>query len=463
MDAKMAIMAKTTWFDRLLSLRHQPLTKPDEEVEGLVLSGGGSRASFHIGALRYLYDKCHISPTSVTATSCGSICAAMLAQSLDPDVQSANLRVLERYWLAMSDPSEMYTEQSWFTKLRQQWSGISGVIPTPDASDPAFVDTSGSDAEHLVKEAIISDPSLHDSEFSLSSMWQILGSLPRLGRVGAGMAGILRGAEHASSAFRPGPIVHRLLFESGFNADNVRTSGMKLRMAFVGLQSGELRFMREDGIIVDSEDEPVETTPFDLSLGVWASCAIPGVFRPVKLGDDMYIDGGIRENLPVEMAVNGLSVTKPYVIVAIPPGVPRVDFTEKDMLSILVRTIGLLVDETTRDEVAWARHCGATVIAPEYEVHGSMTVERGLLQINRDYGWMRAAEEIGGKSSNASTDGVSGSLSIVLARVDLYNACRGTDVEAITAARGKLRALLSEADPALLPEGYEAWPDETWA
>ena len=425
----------------------------------------------------------------------------MLAQSLDPAVQSANLGVLEEYWLAMSDPSEMYSEQSWFTKLREQWGDISGVIPDATGSDPAFVDTSGSDAEHLVKEAIISDPSLHDSEFSLSSMWQVLGALPRLGKVGTGMAGILRGAEHASSAYRPGPIVHRLLFESGFDADNVRTSGMKLRMAFVGLQSGELRFMREDGIIVNSDNKPIETTPFDLALGVWASCAIPGVFRPVKLGDDMYIDGGTRENLPVEMAVNGLSVTKPYVIDAIPPGVPYADFTDKNMVSILVRALGLLMDETTRDEVEWARHAGATVIAPEYEVHGSMVVERGLLRINRDYGWMRAAEELTGNGGNASVHayssgqwqsrdveltgnggnasvhaysseqsqsrdveltGVSGSLPIVLARVDLYNARKGTDADQIVAAREKLRTLLSEADPGLLPEGYEGWPDETW-
>ena len=448
---KMKTVAKTSWFDRLLSLRHPGRTESQEEVEGLVLSGGGSRASFHIGALRYLYDNAHISPTSVTATSCGSICAAMLAQSLDPSVQSANLRILERYWLAMKDPSEMYAEQSWFTKLRQQWGDISGVIPESNSSDPAFVDTSGSDAEHLVKEAIVFDPSVHDSEFSFSSLWQILGTLPRLGKVGAGMAGILRGAEHASSAYRPGPIVHRLLFESGFNADNVRTSGMKLRMAFVGLQSGELRFMREDGIIVDSDDKPLEMKQYDLPLGVWASCAIPGVFRPVKLGDDMYIDGGIRENLPVEMSVNGLSVTKPYVIVAIGPGVPQEDFTDKDMISILIRTLGLLTDETTRDEISWARHAGATVIAPEYEVHSSMTVEHGLLQINRDYGWMRAAEEL---------TGASGSLPIVKARVELYEACKEGDDEAIGAARTKLRTLLDEAEVGILPEGYEDWPDE---
>jgi len=453
LGAKMAIVAKTTWFDRLLSLRHPGRAESEAEVEGLVLSGGGSRASFHIGALRYLYDNCHISPTAITATSAGSIVGAMLAQSKDPEVQLSNLHVLEEYWLAMSDPSEMYTEQSWFTKLRQQWGDLSEVIPDQNGSDPAFVDTSGSDAEHLVKEAIHLDPSLDDGGFSLSGLWQVLGAIPKLGKVGAGMAGILRGAEHASSAYRPGPIVHRLLFESGFNADDVRTSGMELRLAFVGLQSGELRFMRQDGIIVDAENHPIESEPFDLSLGVWASCAIPGVFRPVKLGDDMYIDGGIRENIPVEMAVTGLSVTKPYVIVAIPPGVPQTDFTDKDMVSVLMRTLGLLMDETTRDEVSWARHAGATVIEPQMEVHGPMVVESGLLKINRDYGWMRAAEELAG---------VSGSLPITKTRVDLYNARKSGDIDAINASSSRLRTLLSQADPGLLPEGYESWPDEIW-
>lgn len=40
---------------------------------GLVLSGGGARASFQVGALRYLYDEVGITPSVITGTSAGSI------------------------------------------------------------------------------------------------------------------------------------------------------------------------------------------------------------------------------------------------------------------------------------------------------------------------------------------------------------------------------------------------------
>ena len=453
---KLVFVGKMNWFDRLRA-HVRSGQAGSGQTEGLVLSGGGSRASFHIGALRYLYDNCHISPTSITSTSAGSIVGAMLAQSLDPAEQLKNVRVLERYWLAMSDSSEMFTEQAWFTKLREQWDQIASVIPERDDSEFAFVDTDGSDAEHLVEEAIRTDPSTHSADFSLSLLWQALGSIPRLGKVGTGLAAIWRGAERAGSAYRPGPIIHKLLFESGFSAQAVRDSGMRLRMAFVGLQSGELRFMRQDGIIVDAEDRPIGTTAFDLPLGVWASCAIPGVFRPVKLGDDMYVDGGVRENLPVEMSVSRLGVTKPYVIVANAPGVPRVDFRDKDMVSVMMRALTIMFEETNRDEVEWARHAGATVIAPEIPVHGPRTVERGLLQINRDYGWMRAAEETSGP-----TGAHAASLPVVQARLALYDACKGDDDQARDQARTTLRGVLSETDPGILPEGYEEWPEETW-
>lgn len=35
---------------------------------------------------------------------------------------------------------------------------------------------------------------------------------------------------------------------------------------------------------------------------VYASCALPGLFPPVKIGESYYVDGGIITNLPVQMA-----------------------------------------------------------------------------------------------------------------------------------------------------------------
>ena len=423
-----------------------------------MLSGGGSRASFHIGALRYLYDVCQISPTKIVGTSAGAIVGAMLAQSLDPAEQARHLEVLEDYWLGMTGPDEMFVEQSWFTKLREQWDQFTATMPEHAGAEPVFVDANTDDPEGLVLDTLESDPSTESGDFSLSGVWQLLGMIGRMSLVGPGLAASLRGAGRAASAYRPGPIVHRLLFESGFSAQRVAGSGMTLRLALVGLNSGALRFMRQDGIIVDSEDRPVADAPFDLSLGVWASCAIPGVFRPVKLGDELYVDGGVRDNVPIHAMVANLGATSPYVIACLPAGVAWEDYANKDVVSLMGRSFAILLDETNRDEIAWSRQMGATVIEPLIDVHGSLDVEPGLLRINRDYGWMRAAEEVTGAAPGA-TGG------IIEARLAMYRLLTGPDAapkSEIEAVRRQLRTLIASADPALLPEGCQDWPEETW-
>lgn len=88
--------------------------------QGLVLAGGGSKASFQIGALRHLYDVVGIAPTAMVATSAGSIVACTLAQWTDPAKQAAALRHLEAMWLEMTDQSDMFTPRAWFAKLLEK-------------------------------------------------------------------------------------------------------------------------------------------------------------------------------------------------------------------------------------------------------------------------------------------------------------------------------------------------------
>ena len=450
-------MPRHSWFDKLLSL-----SRPSgQEVQGLVLSGGGSRASFHIGALRYLYEVANVAPTCIVGTSAGSIVGAMLSQSLDPKEQTKALHELENLWLAMSRQEDMYVEQAWFTRLRGQWDDIADLLTQhvlPDmTSDPAetVVETDNDDSPaELVMRAMTEDPS-QDVTMTRGILWQLAGSLARLGRAGAGLATSVRGAERAASAFRPGPIVKQLLFESSFDPAKVGASGVRLRIAFVDLNSGELRFMRQDGVIVDREDHPIGDNSFDLTLGVWSSCALPGVFRPVKLGDEVYVDGGVRENVPVEMAVASLGVTKPYVIVAAPPGVDTGDYTNKDAVALMMRVATLVLDETIQDEVEWARAAGACVIQPRVDVHSPMTVDKALLHINRDYGWMRAAEEV----TNASAANREINDALIQARCQWAGLLNQSGKRAanVAAVREQIHELLGRANTALLPPGHEKW------
>jgi hypothetical protein len=142
--------------------------------------------------------------------------------------------------------------------------------------------------------------------------------------------------------------------------------------------------------------------------------------------------------------------------VATPPGLAPADYTTKDVVSIILRSVAILLDESVRDEVAWARRAGAVVIAPQVDVHGALQVDPPLLRLNRDYGWMRAAEEVTGAEGR--------SADIVRARLALLELQRaGAAPAEVAAARVSLRDQLASTDPTLLPSDWPNWPFETAA
>jgi predicted acylesterase/phospholipase RssA len=462
-------MARHGWFDFLTRFRSTADEQTDE-VQGLVLSGGGSRVSFQLGALRYLYGHRLIAPTRIVGTSGGSIVAAMLAQSIDPVKQAEALDELDRCWMAMASPDEMFTEQAWFTRLRSQAGDLVGLLGTavepPRANGRPNGGDGPIDSETLIRQALDDDPS-RSVGWSASQVWQLLSALPRIGRAGANLATSVRGAGLAQSMYRPGPIVSRLLYEGSFSSENVRTSGVLLRIAMVGLNSGELHFMREDGRIVDRTDallDGVEQT-YDIEMGVWASCSIPGVFKPVRLGDEVYVDGGVRENVPVEMAVSYLGVTQPYVIVASPLGVHPDDYAERDIVSTLLRANLITSDEAEADEVEWARSAGAVVIDPVVNVHDAMTVVPALLRMNRDYGYMRAAEEVLGLAEAGYANRIAEARLKAWRMLDALDG-GAADFESFTSddlavSLAEVRSLVGACDARLLPDGADTWGRET--
>lgn len=502
-------MSRPAWFGVLPFLnRSRAGTEGDEAVQGLVIAGGGARASFQIGALRYLYEREHIAPTVITATSAGSILGALLSQSRDPGEQLVALKGIEALWMGMQSSSDMFTERRWFSRLKSHTGMLdafrqaeareektaltssgetaagarrSGLLArwarpgrqeddgTADGStDRAPADTQDPD-EVVPQVATLALAMAEEPDGSLEVpphlLYQLFTGLPHMGRVGSDLTAALRGLERARSLYKPGPILERLLSRDFFHSETVTSSGMVLRCAFVGLDSGELHYMREDGQIVDREDHPLGGRSYDISMGVLASCSIPGVFKPVEMNDEWYVDGGIRENIPIEAAVAHLGVTRPYVIVSGPQGLdPEPGVGAKDLVSVLFRISSIRGDESERDEIAYARSAGAVVIEPELSVHESMSIDPGLLAINRDYGWMRAAEAV--READPEAERID--REIVLARLEawrLENKVLDAGEEPgnrdvlspIGAVKERLRQLILRADPELLPEGAELW------
>lgn len=77
----------------------------------LVLSGGGSRGDFQVGAVRYLYDR-GLRPDIICGCSVGALNGAKLAETGDP---MTAVQSLEAIWMRLEQNADMWTEEAWFT------------------------------------------------------------------------------------------------------------------------------------------------------------------------------------------------------------------------------------------------------------------------------------------------------------------------------------------------------------
>lgn len=382
---------------------------------GLVLSGGGSRASFQLGALRYLYDEVGITPAVVAGASVGSVLGSVLAQYPDHAGQRAALDRLEALWRGLQQSSDIFTEQEWFARLRDQGSSLMETISDleerrqrlrrqfgrrpPREAAPV---TSAAAAVDAVDPGPDERPGL---PFASLDVVDLLAAIRHLARARPDIETILRGAGQEQALYRLGPVLERVLDPAVFAPARLARSGVTLRVAVVALESGELRYVTQDGRLLDRAGTPVTGAPrVDLVDAVRASCTIPGVFAPVRLADEHYVDGGVREVLPVEAILGRGHVGRCYAVLASAQGVPREEsYATRDLLSIVLRSsVGIMADEVVREEAARARAAGAVVVVPEIDVHDAMVVDPGLTAIAMDYGWSRAAQAVVGATPEES-------------------------------------------------------------
>lgn len=86
----------------------------------------------------------------------------------------------------------------------------------------------------------------------------------------------------------------RELIKKNFDQEKVRSSGVKLRIGAVGYETGRYKYITEE-----TEDIP---------SWIMASSAFPVAFPPVKIGDETWMDGGVRDVTPIRDVLTELSV-----------------------------------------------------------------------------------------------------------------------------------------------------------
>jgi NTE family protein len=130
--------------------------------------------------------------------------------------------------------------------------------------------------------------------------------------------------------------------------ERLRASGKELRIGAVSLESGDYR-------TVDQSDPRI----LDWAL---ASAAIPLLFPPVTIGDQVAVDGGVRNVTPLADAFTALKdlgsgegePDEMYVVLASPLALGTDRSARKSGLAVGERAAEILVNEIFRADLAYA-------------------------------------------------------------------------------------------------------------
>jgi NTE family protein len=405
-----------------------------------VLSGGGSQGSFEVGVLRYLYDDLKVRPAILVGSSVGAIIAAKLAEGDDEETGRRAIDEVEAVFRGLRTNSDFWLTEPWLDKLRSQVEWASELRGRAGEHG-----TAGSQARVVMRmlSEVVRNPPETD-----------------------GTVDALRQSLRAKSLLRMDPV--RSTVERLLDPERIAGSGLTLRVGTVSLRSGELHYVDEHGCMYQRDGTPLDREPVSITDAVLASASIPVVFPPTELGGDVYVDGGVREILPLSLAFTRLGAGHIFAVVASAPGVDEwTDPTDRGLLEIARRvSADIGPDEILRKEIdpprGWGRR--VTVIVPEFDVHDALTVDPYLIATSIDYGYMHAADVLlglDGEQRALTTEIATTRMEIRTARGPVPGLLQGAaertvaDPVAEARARGRLEALVEarRASGAPLPPG----------
>ena len=100
--------------------------------------------------------------------------------------------------------------------------------------------------------------------------------------------------------FNTGEIIEKIInkYCKQKNIININDIEKNILIASVSLNTGKVYFFESIKNDYRYSDDMIHIKNIEIGKAVRASCSFPGVFCPCKIGDDMLIDGGVRENIP---------------------------------------------------------------------------------------------------------------------------------------------------------------------
>jgi NTE family protein len=398
-----------------------------------VLAGGGTKGSFEVGALQYLIGTEGIAPDIVTATSAGAIAAIVLAQARTLPEFAQRVQEIEDDVLAMTEMEQVFGKQGWLAALNGTRLGREIEQEITEGTRPPFPLTTATTrpGNELVPRA---SSDRHERRLARKARRRRQRHALRL-VAGAGfrLPRVRRQLRTSGSAvLNLDPLAEALHRGSqGIRPVDpalIGRPGLQLRLAVTALRAGVLRYVTEDGALVESDARtpaPAEAAgPVDLVEGAIASASVPMVFPPRPLADDDYVDGGVIEIIPVRAAL-ALGAQRVVAVVAVPLTLARDerDYVEAPAGYIGLRAMGMVgVADRQLSNLGAPLPEGATLttIDPILDVVGLFEVQPGLLRINKDYGWLRAADILAQGDAALLSEVAQGTHDLVRARREAW-------------------------------------------
>jgi predicted acylesterase/phospholipase RssA len=398
-----------------------------------VLAGGGTKGSFEVGALQYLIGVEQVAPDIITATSAGAIAATVLAQARTLEEFAQRVDEIEDDVLAMTTMEHVFGKQSWLGALdgtrlgreiaREITEGTRPPFPLTSATtlpgrEPVPSASSDRQGRRLARKA-----RRRRQRHVLRLLAGAGFRLPRVRRQLRSSGSAVLNLEPLAEALRHGQHGIRPV-----DPALIARPGLRLRLAVTALRAGVLRYVTEDGGLVEADARtqapPEAAGPVDLVEGAIASASVPMVFPPHAMADDDYVDGGVIEIIPVRAAVE-LGATRIVAVVAVPLTLARDerDYAEAPAGYIGLRAMGMIgVADRQLANLGVPLPAGTTLttIDPVVDVVGLFEVQPGLLRINKDYGWLRAADVLADADADLLADVAEGTHALVQARREAW-------------------------------------------
>jgi predicted acylesterase/phospholipase RssA len=135
----------------------------------------------------------------------------------------------------------------------------------------------------------------------------------------------------------------------------------------------------------------------DPRTGVLASATMPVYFDPPVIGVERYVDGGVREIIPVRVVMSQGAQEIVGIVCSANTLSDTGSMDKAGLASVAMRSlVEISLKEIVEGDLAEAASAGvpAHFIMPTFDVHDTVVVQGSLIEISMDYGWMRACDEM---------------------------------------------------------------------